>query len=329
MTPGDPAAFADVEAFPGFEPSDAPAGVGFRQGKVRDIFELDDSLLIVTSDRISAFDRVLGLVPAKGEVLTQISAWWFDQVADIVAHHMISTPVPRCMHVKKCRVLPVELVVRGYLTGSAWRDYRSGRPVSGIELPPGMRFNQRFDEPLITPSTKAEAGAHDTPVSGAEVVKQGLVEPEIWNQVTHAALELFQRGSEVCSRRGLILVDTKYEFGICDGELTVVDELHTPDSSRFWFADSYQERFENGEQQQKLDKEYLRQWLMDRGFQGDGVAPEIPREVFAEVAVRYRTAFETITGQKFAPSPASVEALRQKTLLYIAELQQEQGGGRH
>lgn len=329
MNANDPASFADVEAFPGFQPSDVPVGVKFRQGKVRDIFELGDSLLIVTSDRISAFDRILGLVPGKGEVLTQISAWWFEQVEDIVSHHMISTPVPRGMHVRKCTVLPVEVVVRDYLTGSAWRDYRAGRPVSGIKLPAGMRLNQQFERPLITPSTKAEVGGHDEPVSAAEAVRSGLVDAETWEQVERAALALFQRGSEVCSRRGLILVDTKYEFGICDGKLTVVDELHTPDSSRFWFADGYQERFENGDEQQKLDKEYLRQWLMDRGFQGHGDPPEIPPELFDEVAVRYITAFETITGQKFSPSPASVEAIRQKTLLYIAELQQRPGGGTH
>ncbi len=307
--------------FPGFVDCEVPGGIRLYSGKVRDIFEVGDDLLIVTSDRISAFDRVLGLVPNKGEVLTQFSAWWFDRVRDITAHHMIARPTPRSMHVRRCRVLPVEVVVRGYLTGSAWRDYQAGRVVSGIALPPGMRWNQQFDQPLVTPSTKAEHGVHDRPVSTDEVVGLGLIEEPLWRQVQQTALALFERGRAICAAQGLILVDTKYEFGLYNGRLTLVDEIHTPDSSRFWFAEHYRENFESGRPQRKLDKEYLRQWLMDRGFQGDGQPPAIPPEVLAEVGRRYASAYEIITGTKFVASGDSVEAARRKVLLYLTELQ--------
>lgn len=291
-----------------------PADVGFRSGKVRDIFELPDRMLLTTTDRISAFDRVLGLVPYKGEVLTELSVYWFRRTNDIVANHLLHQVSPRSLLVRKCEPLPVEVVVRGYLTGSAWRDYQAGRPVSGHALPDGMAFNQRFPEPLMTPSTKAELGTHDEPISSDDVVARGLVAEPTWRRVCDAAHALYERGTRLCADRGLILVDTKYEFGLLDGEPVLIDEIHTPDSSRFWYADSYRERFQAGEKQRKLDKEYLRQWLAERGYTGDGEPPNIPAEVFEEVSRRYITAYETITGQRFPCESASGEAERQNIL---------------
>jgi phosphoribosylaminoimidazole-succinocarboxamide synthase len=296
------------------DPGELPEGVTFRSGKVRDICELPDRLLLTTTDRISAFDRVLGAVPFKGEVLTELSVFWFRRTADIVANHLLHQVSPRSLLVSRCEPLPVEVVVRGYLTGSAWRDYQAGRPVSGHALPPGMRFNERFPEPLLTPSTKAEAGLHDAPLSPAEVVERGLVERDTWQQVSRAAQELFARGSKLCAERGLILVDTKYEFGLLNGQLTLIDEMHTPDSSRFWYADTYPELFQAGEKQRKLDKEYLRQWLAEQGYASDGEPPDVPGEIFNEVSRRYIRAFEEITGHQFPYESASGEVERQNIL---------------
>ncbi len=288
--------------FGGFEKSAVPAGSNFISGKVRDIFDKGDKLVISTTDRISAFDRVLSTIPYKGEVLNRLSLFWFENTSDIVCNHIAEKITARTVAVKKCEVLPVEVIVRGYLTGSAWRDYNEGRSVSGINLPSGMKMNQRFDTPLLTPSTKAEQGEHDMPVSCDEIVKTGLVEESLWRKVEKAALDLFKFGSEVLESRGLILVDTKYEFGLLDGELVVVDEMHTPDSSRFWYADTYNKLFEAGEKQRKIDKEYLRQWLMEeKNFMGNGESPEIPDDVRMEVSRRYVQAFELITGLDFVP----------------------------
>lgn len=291
--------------FGGFDPQRLPAGVELRRGKVRDCLTRGDRLLIVTTDRISAFDRVLTTIPFKGEVLNRLSASWFKDTADLVPNHLIDQPTPRSMLVKKSEVLPIEVVVRGYLTGSAWRDYQAGRSVSGIALPPGMRPNERFPEPLITPSTKEEQGKHDEPISRAEILRRGIVAPALWEQVERAATALYRRGSSVAAQHGLILVDTKYEFALSNGRLIVVDEMHTPDSSRFWYADTYDELFRAGEEQRKVDKEYLRGWLMERGFSGDGEPPAIPDEVRAEVAWRYIQAFQLITGEDFAPQAAA------------------------
>ncbi|MFW5743110.1 MAG: phosphoribosylaminoimidazolesuccinocarboxamide synthase [Spirochaetota bacterium] len=311
------------ECFSGYSDLEVPAPMTFSQGKVRDVFYLDDELVISTSDRISAFDRILGEVPLKGEVLNRLSVFWFEKTEDIVANHYLATVSPRAMLAKKAHVIPVEVVVRGYLTGSAWRDYRAGRPVSGIELPPGMRFNERFDTPLITPSTKEADGLHDRPCSREEVLEAGVVDETVWNMIEEKALALYERGREIVAAQGLILVDTKYEFGLVDDELYLVDELHTPDSSRFWYADTYTELFESGEKQRKLDKEYLRQWLMDQGYQGDGRPPKIPEEVFFEVSRRYQQAFEAITGAEFRTQTTSSEAEKQKVLSFLAERQDD------
>ncbi|MDC7125488.1 MAG: phosphoribosylaminoimidazolesuccinocarboxamide synthase [Spirochaetales bacterium] len=292
--------------FGGFQQDDVSKDIIFNSGKVRDIFDAGDQLVISTSDRISAFDRILSTIPHKGEVLNRLSLFWFDKTNDIIPNHIAKKISARTIAVKKCEVLPVEVIVRGYLTGSAWRDYQDGKAVSGIELPAGMKMNQKFDVPLLTPSTKAEFGEHDMPISCEEIVKQGLVEESLWRKVEKAALELFTFGSKLLENNGLILVDTKYEFGILDGELVIVDEMHTPDSSRFWYADTYEELFKAGEKQRKIDKEYLRQWLMEeKNFMGKGDIPEIPDEVRLEVANRYIKAYEQITGTDFVPESLS------------------------
>lgn len=298
--------------FGGFSRQDLPERVQLKKGKVRDIVDLGDRLLIVTSDRISAFDRVLTTIPCKGEVLNRLSAYWFEETREAIANHFIEEWTPRSMLVRRGEVVPIEVVVRGYLTGSAWRDYRAGREVSGIALPSGMRMNQRFEQPLLTPSTKEEQGAHDRPISTREIVQSKIVDPELWKRIEAAALALFERGSKLLASRGLILVDTKYEFAVRDDQLMLADELHTPDSSRFWFKDSYQDLFEAGSDQRKIDKEYLRGWLMDKGFMGDGAAPNIPDEVRIEVAWRYIQAYELITGSEFQPKSGNAEAEREK-----------------
>jgi len=278
------------------------------RGKVRDIFDLDSKLLVCTTDRISAFDVVLSTIPCKGEVLNRLSNYWFGLTSDIVPNHIDEEISARSVLVKKCEVLPVEVVVRGYLTGSAWRDYQDGKPVSGIELEKGMRFNERFSKPLLTPSTKAERGFHDEPIASEEIVKRGIIEEPLWRKVEETAYALFERGSRLAAERGLILVDTKYEFGVLDGELILVDEIHTPDSSRYWFSDTYEELFAAGDKQRKIDKEYLRQWLMEHGYMGEGNPPEIPDEVRIEVAWRYIQAYELMTGEQFQPSGKTAEA---------------------
>jgi len=277
-------------------------------GKVRDRIDLGDDLLLFTSDRVSAFDVILGLVPCKGEVLNRLSEFWFNKTADIIPNHMVRRVGGRGMVCKKAKVLPIEVVVRGYLTGSAWRDYENGLAISGLTLPQGLRRDQRFDTPIITPSTKEDLGSHDQPIAAAEIVKKGIVAPDIWARIEETAVALFLRGQKIVGEQGLILVDTKYEFGLIDGELYLVDELHTPDSSRFWYADTYQELFEAGKDQRKLDKEYLRSWLIEHGWSGKGPVPTIPPDVFQELGWRYVQAWQEITGTNFVPEAPSVEA---------------------
>lgn len=276
------------------------------KGKVRDVVDLGDKILIFTSDRISAFDRVLARVPAKGEVLNTLSLDWFEKTKDIMANHVIKQLSPRAVLVKKCEIIPIEIIIRGYLTGSAWRDYQKGNAISGITLPAGMKNNQAFDAPLLTPTTKASEG-HDMPISKEEILEQKIVSPELWAQIEEKAFAMFKTASEMTRSRGLILVDTKLEFGLIDGKLVCADEIFTPDSSRYWYLDSYQELFDKGEDQRKLDKEYLRKWLMDQNYMGDGEPPVIPEEVLAETATRYIEAFENITGTTFTASEMNAE----------------------
>ncbi|OHD72499.1 MAG: hypothetical protein A2177_10885 [Spirochaetes bacterium RBG_13_68_11] len=290
-----------------------PPGARLASGKVRDVVTIGDEMLITTTDRISAFDRVLATVPCKGEVLNTLTLFWFDRTADLVPNHLLERVSARTVRAARCEVVPVEVVVRGYLTGSALRDYQEGRPVSGIGLPTGMRPNQRFDEPLLTPSTKEAGGQHDRPVSRGELLAGGIVPRGLWEEIERTALALFRRGGEIAAANGLILVDTKYEFGLRLGTLTLVDEVHTPDSSRYWYADTYERLYDAGERQRELDKEYLRQWLLARGFRGDGQPPAIPDEVLLEVAWRYITAWQTITGSAFTPE--SLDAAGESALV--------------
>ena len=293
-------------------------------GKVRDRVDLGSRLLLVTSDRVSAFDRILTTIPLKGQVLNQLSVFWFERTADIVANHLLREVTPRSMLVRRCAVVPVEVVVRGYLTGSAWRDYQREGAVSGIRLPPGMRADQQFSRPLLTPATKAAGGAHDRPVSRAELLAGGVVSAELWHRIETVALQLYARGVEHAARRGLILVDTKYEFGTIGGELVLADEVHTPDSSRYWYRDGYPERFARGEPQRKLDKEFLRVWLMERGFMGDGAPPAIPAAVRQELSLRYQEAYRLLTGHHLERATLSVD---EELEHYAAVVREVRAGG--
>jgi phosphoribosylaminoimidazole-succinocarboxamide synthase len=275
------------------------------EGKVRDNYILDGKRLIITTDRISAFDRVLCTLPFKGQVLNQTAAFWFEKTEEIVQNHVIEVPDPNVLLAKECKLIPVEMVVRGYLTGvtttSAWYNYEKGiRDFCGNKLPDGMKKNQKFGKPIITPSTKAEKGMHDESISGDEVIKRKLVDEDTYRKMEKAALGLFEFGNKWVAKNNLILVDTKYEFGLDnDGNLTLIDEVHTPDSSRFWIKDSYEGLFSQGKDPQKLDKEFVRQWLADKGFIGNGPIPEIPDDIKIEAAKRYIKAYEIITGKEF------------------------------
>ena len=274
------------------------------EGKVRDNYILADRRIIITTDRISAFDRVLGTIPFKGQVLNQLADFWFGKTKHIVRNHIIAGPDPNVMVVKECEPIPVEMVVRGYITGvtttSAWYNYQRGvRDFCGVRLPEGLRKDQKFEKPIITPTTKAGAGEHDRPISGEDAIKEGLVSRELFEKMSEASLKLFDFGSRFVAKRELILVDTKYEFGLLDGQLVLMDEIHTPDSSRFWFKETYDELFAKGEEQRKLDKEYVRTWLAAQGYLGDGVPPKLAPEVVTEAAKRYIEAYEKITGKNF------------------------------
>ena len=275
------------------------------EGKVRDNYRLDGKRIIVTTDRISAFDRVLCALPFKGQVINQTAAFWFERTRHIIENHLIDVPDPNVLVARECRLIPVEMVVRGYLTGvtrtSPWTHYERGRrSVFGHDLPDGMKKNQPFAQPIITPSTKpAEKGAHDESIPAEEVLRRGLVDEPVYREMERAALALFAFGTELAAANNLILVDTKYEFGLFGDRVVLIDEIHTPDSSRFWVKDTYRERFERGEEPEKLDKEYVREWLADRGFRGDGPIPHIPDEIRIEAARRYITAYEMITASTF------------------------------
>ena len=295
---------------------DLPALGELYRGKVRDNYSRGDRIVMVTTDRVSAFDHVLGTIPFKGEVLSRLTSFWFDKVKDIAATHVLDTPDPSVMVVKRAKALPVEIVIRGYITGSLWRDYQAGKAGAyGIAWPAGLKKDQRFDEAVITPSTKAEYGKHDEPISEAELLKQGLVAPEVWREATAVAQRLFQRGQEWALGRGLILVDTKYEMGIAGGKLLVIDEIHTPDSSRYWVADGYGDRFARGVEQEMLDKENIRQWLIkEHGFSGQGKPPPLSEEVRIMLAMKYIEVFERLTGQKFESEVGSVAGRIERNL---------------
>ena len=280
-----------------------PGQKGVYHGKVRDVYNINDELLVmVASDRISAFDVILPKgIPYKGQVLNQIAAKFLDATADIVPNWKMATPDPMVTIGVRCEPFKVEMVIRGYLTGSAWRAYKSGeRNLCGIQLPEGMKENQKFPTPIITPTTKADEG-HDENISKEEIIAQGLVSKSDYEQLEKYTQALFLRGTEIAAEKGLILVDTKYEFGKKDGKIILIDEIHTPDSSRYFYAEGYEERFVKGEEQRQLSKEFVRQWLIQNGFQGKTgqKIPEMTEEYCNSVAERYIELYEHIVGEKF------------------------------
>tara|TARA_Y100001970_G_scaffold40955_1_gene50497 strand:- start:4569 stop:5516 length:948 start_codon:yes stop_codon:yes gene_type:complete len=280
----------------------------YYKGKVRDNYHMDDKILMVTSDRVSAFDHVLGTIPFKGQILTEIANFWFDKTKDIVPNHIISSPDPQVLMAKKAKTLPVEIIIRQYITGSLWREYSSGiNGQYGFDLEDGLKENQKFDVPIITPSTKAEYGEHDEPISREEIVKD-LVPEKIYAKAEEYALELFRVGQEWANKMGLILVDTKYEFGIYNDELIVIDEIHTPDSSRYWIKDTYYENYEKGLSQNMLDKENIRQWLIEQGFKGDGVPPELTDDIRVLLSEKYIELYKKLTGKDFVPYTGDVKS---------------------
>ncbi len=277
-------------------------------GKVRDWYDLPDNRrLIVTTDRLSAFDRVLAVVPYKGQVLNQLSAWWFDQTRSIIDNHLISLPDPNAMLVEKVTPFPVEVIVRGCITGvtttALWYRYALGeREIYGYTFPDGLHKNQFLPEPIITPTTKGGESGHDERLTRGEVVEKGLLDEATWGCVQAAALGLFRQGQAAAARAGMILVDTKYEFGrATDGRILLIDEIHTPDSSRFWKADNYEERFDRGEEPENFDKEFIRRAYVDLGYQGDGEPPDIPDDLWIAASQRYIAIYEYLTGKPFVP----------------------------
>lgn len=283
--------------------------VSLYHGKVRDVYDIADKYLVmVATDRISAFDVILPEgIPYKGQVLNQIAAYFLDATKDIVPNWKIAVPDPMVTVGVKCTPLKIEMIVRGYLAGSAWRDYRDGaRSICGVALPEGMKENQKFPTPILTPTTKADEG-HDENISREEIIARGIVPEDIYTQVEKYALALFERGSEMAAKRGLILVDTKYEFGIHDGKVILIDEIHTPDSSRYFYAEGYEERFNKGEEQRQLSKEFVRQWLISNGFMGKAgqKVPEMTPQYCDEVSKRYIELYEHIVGSKFVPADES------------------------
>ncbi len=278
-------------------------------GKVREVYSLENDLLaMVVSDRISAFDVVLPKgIPFKGQVLNQIASEFLDATKDIVPNWKISTPDPMVTIGHRCDPFPIEMIVRKYLTGSSWRAYKKGeRQICGVPIPDGMKEHQAFETPILTPTTKAEQGEHDENISREEILSKGLVSEEDYIKLEEYSLALFQRGTEIAEKHGLILVDTKYEFGKKDGQIYLIDEIHTPDSSRYFYKEGYQERFDKGEAQRQLSKEFVREWLMENGFQGEEgqSLPEITDKKANEISDRYIELYEKITGQTFVKANA-------------------------
>ena len=279
------------------------------RGKVRDTYRQNDRLILVTTDRISAFDHVLPrTIPFKGQILNQTAAYFFEATEELVPNHVLSVPDPNVTVARACSPIPIEFVVRGYLAGHAWREYDNGvRTLCGQELPDGLRESEQLSEPILTPTTKAEEG-HDQDVTREEAIAGTNIDPETFDQLADWSLKLFRRGSEMAAEQGLLLVDTKYEFGrTADGDLVLIDEVHTPDSSRYYYQDGYEERLRDGRPQRQLSKEFVREWLMDHGFQGkEGQEmPDLPDALRIKVTERYVELFEKVTGQDFEPDTHS------------------------
>lgn len=285
--------------------------IGVYHGKVRDVYNINDDLIVmVATDRISAFDVVLPKgIPFKGQVLNQIASQFLDATTDICPNWKLATPDPMVTIGLKCEGFKVEMIIRSILTGSAWRDYKNGkREICGVKLPDGMRENERFPEPIITPTTKADEG-HDLNISKEEIIEQGIVSAEDYAVMEEYTRKIFARGQEIAAKRGLILVDTKYEFGKRDGQVYLIDEIHTPDSSRYFYAEGYEEKFEKGEPQKQLSKEFVRQWLINHNFMNEEgqTMPEITDEYAESVSERYIELYENITGSKFVKSDETAD----------------------
>lgn len=279
-----------------------PGQTGVYHGKVRDVYDIENKLVMVASDRISAFDHILhNAIPYKGQVLNQTANYFLNATRDIVPNWLIASPDPNVSVGLRCEPIKIEMVIRGYLAGHAWREYSAGKRVlCGEAMPDGMKESQRFPTPIITPATKAEEG-HDEDISKEEILKQGILSKEIYEQLEDYTQQLFKRGTKMAAAQGLILVDTKYEFGMYEGKVHLIDEIHTPDSSRYYYAEGYSERLANGEKQKQLSKEFVREWLMAHNFQGkEGqIMPTMPEAFVEEVSDRYIMLYETITGEKF------------------------------
>ncbi|MBP5583626.1 MAG: phosphoribosylaminoimidazolesuccinocarboxamide synthase [Bacteroidales bacterium] len=303
-----------------------PGQTGVYNGKVRDVYSINEDILVmVATDRISAFDVILPKgIPYKGQMLNQIASKFLDDTKDICPNWKLANPDPMVTVGLKCKGFPVEMIVRAYLCGSAWRAYKNGaRELCGIKLPDGMKENQKFPKPIITPTTKAEIGEHDEDISREEILKRGLVSKEDYEILEKYTLALFERGTEISAKRGLILVDTKYEFGKKDGKIYLIDEIHTPDSSRYFYAEGYEERFKKGEPQKQLSKEFVREWLMANGFQGkEGQkVPEMTPQIVTSISDRYIELFEHITGDTFVKNRGTegdiAERIRKNVEAYL------------
>jgi len=285
------------------------------RGKVRDNYYFNNQILMVTSDRVSAFDHVLGSIPFKGQILSDIASFWFNKTKNIVPNHYIKSVDPQILLVKEAKPLPVEVIVRKYITGSLWRDFeKSKHHVYDLDFGDNLVKNQKFSHPILTPSTKEEYGKHDMPISKKEIINQKLVDKDVYELAEKYALQLFSEGEKWARQQGLILVDTKYEFGLIGSELIVIDEIHTPDSSRYWIADEYEARFKNGDDQLMLDKENIRQWLINKGFSGEGTPPELDDDIRILLAEKYIELYKILTGQDFNPSVGDVSDRIQNNL---------------
>ena len=290
------------------------------EGKVRDNYTQGARRILVTTDRLSAFDRIIACIPFKGQVLNAMTKFWFENTKDICPNYIESYPDPQVIVGRECKPIMVEMIVRGYITGStstsAWTIYANGgRNIGGNILPEGLKKNQRLPSPIITPTSKAAHGDHDRNLTPEEIIGEGLLTEEQWEKLSNYALMLYARGVEVAARQGVILVDTKYEFGFTpEGEIVVIDEIHTPDSSRFWIASTYEERLANGQEPENINKEFLRLWLANQGYVGEGEVPAIPEEILVETAQKYIQAFEMITGQSFVAEAGDVASRIEENL---------------
>lgn len=299
-----------------------------KSGKVRDLYSIEDKILLVTTDRISSFDVILNQgIPYKGQALNQTSEFWFDTTSKIMKNHIVAVPDPNIMVAQRCEPIELEVVIRGFITGSAWRRYKflkeNNEPlvISGVEFPDNLRKDEKLSEPVFTPTTKAQEG-HDEEATPDELISRGIVSKDVLDQIVEAAFKLYAEGNKVVSQKGGILVDTKYEFGLNpEGEVVLIDEVHTADSSRYWLKDQYEDSFEKGLKQKGLDKEYVRSWLRDNGFTGEGVVPDLPEEVIVNASLNVINAYELITAQKFKPAEeyASNERLMENLKKYTSE----------